>query len=312
MKIFSSHRRKLEPHRRFGGAKFRGQVKQAANYKRAFNPNPTRWTAFLVKIFRGHMAFWRNAGIIIFLIIFYYLVISSHFVVANIEVSGTQAVSPQLVADVVGKVGESRLFLIKKNNYFLLTPGRVNNLITTAIPEIKTTKTNRDWPNRIKIEVTERNPGFVIESSGNYFLVDDEGIVVKQIEVPGDLVVAHDQLTENFAQGEALNSKLAPFVISIIKQWRGKISIAIQAIKFPGKESSDVEFATANGWSVLFDTSRAVKSQLDGLAILLSHQISAKDQARLAYIDLRSNKWAYYCFKSTPCSQVAQPDNSTE
>ena len=307
MHIFSAHRKKLEPRRRFGGLKFRSQVKQAANYKRAFNPNPTPWLATLVKLVRGHRSFWRNISTAAILVLFYYLVISSHFVVTQIEVSGNLAVSPEYISDVIAHAGDSRTLLIKRNNYFLLTGGRVSAMLRAAIPEIKSVQTNRDWPNKIKIEITEHNPGFVIESNGNYFLVDDEGIIVKQVDSAGELVVAHDQLTENFAQGEGLNTKLAPFVISMLKQWPNKINVAIAAIKFPGKESTDVEFTTSGSWSVLFDTTRAVVSQLDGLAIILAHQISAKDQARLSYIDLRSNKWAYYCFKSTPCSQVAQP-----
>lgn len=307
MKIFSTHRKKLEPHRRFGGLKFRSQIKQAANYKRVFNPHPSRWMDFIRKLFRGHLALWRNAGIILFLIIFYYLVLSSRFVIANIEVNGTMSVNPQLIADVIYDAGNSRFFLIKKNNYFLLTQGRTARLLTAAIPEIKNIKTNRSWPNAIKIEVTEHVPGFVIESNGNYFLVDEEGVVVKQIDSPADLIVAHDQLTENFARGELLNTKLAPFVISIIKQWPTKINTPIASVKFPGKSSSDVEFGTQAGWNVLFDTSRAVVAQLDGLALILARQISTRDQARLAYIDLRSNKWAYYCFKLTPCSQIPQP-----
>ncbi len=310
MRIFSTHRKKLEPRRRFGGLKFRSKVKQAANYKRIFNPNPNHWTATLANLFKGHLALWRNLAIVLFLALFYYLVISTYFVVANIEVSGTQSVSAQLVADVIREAGNSRLFLIKKNDFFLLTPGRVNHLLTTAIPEIKYAKATRSWPNKIRIEVTEHNPGFVIDSNGNYFLVDDEGVIVKQVDSPDNLVIAHDQLTENFAQGEMLNTKLAPFVISMIKQWPSKVNTAVAAIKFPGKQSSDVEFVTAAGWSVLFDTSRAVVAQLDGLALLLGHTISARDQTRLAYIDLRSSKWQYYCFQSTPCSQIPQPDQT--
>jgi hypothetical protein len=57
---------------------------------------------------------------------------------------------------------------------------------------------------------------------------------------------------------------------------------------------------------VFFSTDRPVTNQLSNLSILLAKQIAAGDRARLAYIDLRLSKWAYYCFKATPCQQTDQ------
>jgi hypothetical protein len=62
----------------------------------------------------------------------------------------------------------------------------------------------------------------------------------------------------------------------------------------------------------MFDTTRSVITQLNDLSVLLNKQIAAKDRARLAYIDLRLAKWAYYCFKATPCHQeVIEPAETT-
>lgn len=307
MKIFSSHRRKLQPSRRFGGRVFKSKVKSAANYKRAWQAGSSSgWQKISRWFGRSNLAFWRNTGFAVLLVLFYFLVWSHHFVVSNISVIGNQAISTQQVIDAITQAGDSRLFLIKKNDYFLLTQGRVNHLLTQAIPEIKYVTSKRRWPNQIAITVHERIPGFVIASNGHYFLVDEEGVVVKPIGTPGTLVVAQDQLIEDFASNETLGNKLAPFILSMIKSWSAKVSTPIANVKFPGKASSDVEFGTTAGWSVIFDTNRSVVSELDNLALLLNKQISVKDQTRLSYIDLRLTKWAYYCFKASPCSQVPQ------
>jgi cell division septal protein FtsQ len=308
MKIFSTHRRKLEPNRRFGGRDFKNKIKSAANYKRAFNPNPTKWYEGLSGWFSGNFVMWRTVGVVVVFLLFYFMVFSSRLAVVNVEVKGNQDLSSEQVTQGVRSIGDSRLFFIKKNNYFFMSQGRVNAALTKLIPEIKEVHTNRSWPNKISVEVVERNPGFVIESNKSYFLVDDEGTVVKQVESPDKLLVAQDQLVENYAQGEALNTKLAPFVISMAKQWPGKVNAPIALVKFPGKASTDVEFATTGGWSVLFDTGRSVASQLNNLSLILNKQISAKDQTKLAYIDLRLVKWAYYCFKESPCQSKPSPD----
>ena len=148
----------------------------------------------------------------------------------------------------------------------------------------------------------------MIESNGNYFLVNDEGSVVSQIESPQKLLVVHDQLVENFVRGETLpNQKLAPFILSMNKSWSSKMSVGIDSVKFPGKSSNDVQFLTKAGWAVFFDTARPVSVQLASLAVILSKQIGQAKLAQLAYIDLRISKWAYYCFKESACEQKEQP-----
>jgi cell division septal protein FtsQ len=311
MKIFSTHRRKLEPSRRFGGLVFRNKIKEAANYKRTFDPNPRTWYNKLMARVGLASKLWRAFVGVAVVLIFYYLCISSKFVVTNVAVVGNSQVSTQAIQDVIGNAGSSRLFFIKKNSFFLLSQGRVNRLLTQALPTIKEASTDRIWPNQIKIEIKERVPGFVIESNGKYFLIDDEGIVVSQINEPENLLIVQDQLTENFGSNEALaNSKLATFVLSMNKQWSSKVAVPIASVKFPGKESTDVQFVSAEGWSVMFDTTRSVIIQLNNLSVLLNKQIPAKDRPRLAYIDLRLAKWAYYCFKATACNQKLQQETA--
>ncbi len=302
MRIFSSHRKKLEPRRRFGGREFKTKIKLAQSYKRVFNVG-----------FLGLAAkFWRSVAIVLFLILFYFLCISSRFVVTEVSVSGNIQVSTQQIQDTIASAGNARLFLIKKNNFFLMSQGRANRILTEALPTIKEISSyQRIWPNQVKFVVKERVPGFVIQSSNQYFLVDEDGVVVSQVTDAKNMLLVVDQLAEDFALGETLpNAKLAGFVVSLNRQWPGKISTPIVSVKFPGKGSSEVQFVSAEGWSVLFDTSRSVVTQLNSLAVLLNKQIPAKDRPRLAYIDLRLSKWAYYCFQASPCSQQAQPQDS--
>lgn len=306
MKIFSSHRRKLEPRRRFGGREFRSKVKSAANYKRTFNPIRSGFTAAEFLKVGGKT---KYLSFLFFAVLAYYLIISPRFLVSEINVSGNKDVSAQRITDAVSSGGKSRWFLIKKNNLVLLTQGRLNRLITQAIPTIKeVANVKRDWPNKISFEVVERNPGFVLESNNQYFLVDDEGTVISQVADPKGFLLVHDQITEDFALGEVMpNQKLATFVVSMSRQWNSKINVGITSVKFPGKSSSEVAFETTQGWSALFDTQRSVTSELEDLAVLLAKQVTAKDQPKLAYIDLRLDNRAYICFKQSVCTEQPQP-----
>lgn len=309
MRIFSKNR-KLEPRRRFGGQQFQNKIKEAANYKRMFNPHSGFSLTFMPGSTLPAKAT-KLAGGVLLLFIIYSLTISPTFLVTDVTVKGNRQVSRQQVEELLTTSG-SRFSPIKKNNFFLMSRGRVNNQLTSAIPTIKEVVSyHRSWPNKVSVEIVEHTPGFVIESDGRYFLVNEEGTVVSQVEDSQKLLVAHDQLTENFIRGEILpNQKLAMFIISMNKSWGSKVSVGIEFVKFPGKSSNDVQFVTKAGWEVLFDTARPVSVQLANLAVILSKQISPSQQVNLAYIDLRLSKWVYYCFKESPCQQKEQPQTA--
>lgn len=308
MQIFSTHRRRMDANRRYRGPEFKSKVRNAANYKRVFEYNPSKWYQGIGGWFRAKGALWRTLGLVGIGVLIYFMVISSSLSVTQVQVEGNSNIPSQKILEVFNEFGNSRAILIRRNNFFLLSQGRINTALSDRIPEIKAIESNRHWPNGITLKVTERNPGFVILSAGSYYLVDDEGIVVKAVEAPDGLLVVEDQLSEEFKSKEMLSTKLAPFMTSMQRQWQEKLSTPIVRAKFPGKASSEVEFVTGAGWSVLFDTARPAAGQLGSLLILLSQQISTRDQERLAYIDLRLSKWAYYCFKASPCEQEALPE----
>src|SRR3989344_4926493 len=192
MNIVSPYRRKLEPKRRFGGQQFQNRVKNAGSYKRLLNPG-----------FRFSTKFWKRFSIAVAGVIFYYMVVSSYFIVTNIEISGNTKVPTDAVVSAIRTGTDSRVFLVKRSHFFLMSEGRVNSALTAAIPNIKAIiNFNRSWPNKISLKVQEREPGFVIRSEGNYFLVDEDGTIVGQVDGPEGLLVAEDQIAENFARGD--------------------------------------------------------------------------------------------------------------
>src|SRR4029077_18786738 len=85
-----------------------------------------------------------------------------------------------------------------------------------------------------------------------------------------------------------------------------KMTIPLALAKIPGRGATEVEFVSSEGWSALFSTDRPVTNQLNNLSVLLNKQITASNRGKLAYVDLRLAKWAYYCYKATPCQQTDQ------
>lgn len=303
--------RKKSPVRRYVARDFQERIRQAKARRRIAKPidlsRKSRWAivlGFRSKLFR---LLWAG----IFALLVYLFVFSKLMIVSDVTVTGTARTTPDEIASVIRNMDKQRVFFIPSNNFFLLDRQRASDAVITAVPYVKEiTKFKRSWPNKVSIEVLERDPGFILESNNSRYLVDDDGVVVMTDPQDSGLPKVIDQVNENFDIGEPFpNPKSIAFILTMFKQWDSKVGIGLSEAKIPGKASSEVQFVTSEGWGVFFDTTRSVPGQLSSLTLILSKQISLKDRPNLSYIDLRLSKWAYYCFKNTPCveSQPIEP-----
>jgi cell division septal protein FtsQ len=308
--IFFRNNNRLDPRRRFGSREFQAKVKRQQTYRRVRKPidmaRKSKWLVILGFRSKVYRVIWIGA----ILVVAYFFVFSDYMVVSQVTVSGTNKIDPNQIQTIVSSLGSQRSFLIPKANFFLLTRSRLAESIKQVQPFVKdVVKYNRTWPNKATIEIAERDPGFIIQSGDKQFLIDDEGVIVTDEPNGANLPIVQDQVTENFDTGKTLdNTKLVAFILSAQKQWSDKIAPKIKETKIPGQAANEVQFVSDEGWGVFFDTTRSAGSQLSNLALILSKEIPAKNRLNLAYIDLRLSKWAYYCYKDTPCVAGAEID----
>ncbi|MBI4049669.1 MAG: FtsQ-type POTRA domain-containing protein [Candidatus Doudnabacteria bacterium] len=285
------------------------RLKEASSYKRAFGPSRVNFFHRLLLPSLSSRKI-KVLGSLVVLIALYYLVISDKLLISEAVLSGNSQVTQEAVNGVLDTNSNNRVFFVKKNHYFLMTHGRLNKLLTSSIPEVReVVKVNRKWPDKIEIEITERNPGFVLAVKDRKFLVDEEGVVLKQLNADEnkELFEVIDQSQDDeMVVGEVLsNPKLVAFILSMYRAWPGKMEPEITSVKISSKTTYETQFGTDSGWTVFFDINRSVSTQLNSLSLVLNKHITPKDKGRLAYIDMRSEKWIYYCFKNSPCSSQA-------
>jgi cell division septal protein FtsQ len=308
MKIFSPHRRKMEASRRFGSREFKNKIKKAQDYKRSFDPRNRGAMGELLHFLHLDSPLVALPTIGILGLAFYYLFVSSYFLVTDVQVVGAQQVPAEQIKAAIQSSANSRWLFIPKNHLLLMSESNTLEALAEEMPLIKEmAKYRRVWPNGVKMEIVERKPGFAFNVNGRSYMVDEEGVVVKELDGANGLVTVYDQVTEDISPGERLNNtKLVVFIMSALKHWPTKINTNIKEIKVPGKASTQVQIVSNEGWGVFFDTTRPVESQVSNLSLILNRQIPASNRLRLAYIDLRFDKWAYYCYKNSPCESQPQ------
>lgn len=309
MKIFSTHRRKIEPHRRYGSPDFKNKIKQAQNHKRTFPLRPGALGFFLSII---GLKSWVSRSLIALVIgsVVYFLFISPYFFITQVEVSGNSQIPTDQLVNVIKEKTSGRTFFIPQNHYLLFTQNRIAKVLSANFSIVKEiTKFDRHMPDKVEFQIAERQRGFALRSAERLYLVDDEGVIVKSIDSEGDLLVVLDQTNGEYHEGDRLSSKATGFILSMERSWSSKISTKITEIKLTTMTGSDAVFATTEGWNVFFDINTPVIIQLNSLALIVNKQVSSKDRGKLAYVDLRVSKVAYICYRNTPC--VERPQDTT-
>src|SRR5688572_27439435 len=112
MKIFSQHRKKIEPRRRFGARQFRDKLREAQTYQRI---SSARAETFWDKIFFAiglRSKWWRYSILIVLLLIFYFLVISNYFLVSEFVIAGNKELPASQIQEVLTISTNGRTWLI--------------------------------------------------------------------------------------------------------------------------------------------------------------------------------------------------------
>ncbi|MCX6810654.1 MAG: FtsQ-type POTRA domain-containing protein [Candidatus Berkelbacteria bacterium] len=227
--------------------------------------------------------FWGNIFLILLILVALWLIYySSFFKIKEIIIEGNTLVPSQQILNNV-TTGQ---------NIFRFSISSAQERIMESSPMIADVAIYRGIPNALKIVVLERKPQMVWLSAGNYYLVDDAGVVDKQISSDEfvNLIHVSDQKNMPVKIGEQLIS--AGF-ISFAENISNKFFI-ITNIHPTGyyitETTFDIYVQTDAGFYVKFDTIRNVDKQLENLKnIIIAYRPNIHE-----YIDVRINGWAYY------------------
>ena len=128
------------------------------------------------------------------------------------------------------------------------------------------------------------------------FYIDEQGIAFEQApQTSGSLVLLIKDYSEREyrLRKEIFEQRIVNF-ISQVKQGllgTGLIALDFNILSFPPK---DLKVMTSEGWYILFDLERDIKSQLSGLKAALEEKISEEERKNLEYVDLRIENRIYY------------------
>jgi cell division septal protein FtsQ len=129
----------------------------------------------------------------------------------------------QIICSDQNKIDEINKFLdIKNRNIFSVSPMQISKKLKEKFPEFAEIKVLREFPDSIIIKFIKRVPIAEFSSSGDYFVIDDEGIVLgysDNFERSNLTTISGLDINfKNLKSGQRIKSRKLNVALSLLRQ----------------------------------------------------------------------------------------------
>ncbi len=173
------------------------------------------------------------------------------------------------------------------NNIFEVNKKKIEDTITEELNWIKEVELSKIFPDKVIIKLIERKPSLKIVYKSEYFLVDDEGVVLDKISKENsdnynDLVLVKNAVNYNVAIGEKIAKKNVLSCVEIYKVFDSELKSIIKEARLENNISGDIVFCTNDRKEIIFGDSSDIAKKVEILKQLL------KEETNYTIMDLRS------------------------
>jgi cell division protein FtsQ len=204
---------------------------------------------------------------------------SDYFKVKNIDVQDNEHYKDEEVTALIPEVIGTNLFDINKKI--------VEDTIAEELDWVKDAELSKIFPDKLVIKLVERKPDLIIFYKDEYFLIDDEGVILDKIEIGnldvfGDLILVKNAVSYRINIGEKIAKKNVLSCADIYKAMDSQMRSMIKEARIEDNVSGDIVFETYDGREIIFGSGNEVIKKIEILKQLL------KEETDYTIIDLRS------------------------
>ncbi len=212
------------------------------------------------------------------------------------------------------------LLVFPKNNFFLVSSSDMEQSLLEAFPKLRSAEVLKQFPDRLKVTVSERDRIPLWCFAGNCFLLRDDGAAgdagfSEQAENEPFLFRIEDSGARDVSFGDrVLDGEVLSRILRIEQGIRESGIVAVvPRVVTPSRVSGEFRFTTLAGWDILVSTDPDPETTLASLRVILEKELPEDRQAKLRYIDLRTEKKAFYSFiQEEPSESDGEGEKSKE
>lgn len=210
----------------------------------------------------------------------YLFVLSPVFAIQSVEIKGASVVPVEEATRTAHEAAESRIGGMSVKSLVVADPERISDELKDSYGAVSKVSVTKKWPNKLTIELSERERSVVWKSKENLYLVDPSGTAYVQTPGQPEVTIIEDLTGLPVEVGKPVAGGSFIKIVGEIRQ--GLEAGGIRTPTFRVTETTfEVQAVAAEGYYILFDTTRPVASQIQAA-------LAAVKQARPAqYADVR-------------------------
>lgn len=195
-----------------------------------------------------------------------------------------------VVVDSAVSEANSEFEKLKGRNILTLRSADIEKEIISQFGDLANLKIVRGLPDTLKIQLEARQSKMVWQVEERNYLVDSQGLIIKEIQGESDLPKVKDNKNLPVLANQVVASEIfLNFIVEASSKFPEVVGSRISSFEV-NETIFQVDALTDQGWKVIFDTTRSVDSQLSGLKQFLSEH---KDEM-IEYADVRIEGKVYY------------------
>jgi cell division septal protein FtsQ len=253
---------------------------------------------------------WRGKLIAFLFFIFvsglaYFIFFSPYFSINKIEISGLEKINYDEIRAIVDEqVASHRFFIFSQNNIFIFDEESAKNTLNEKYA-LNLLKINKSLPGVIKVFLEEKKPALVWKTAEKFYLIDWEGMVIREIaetEVSGYLgnqpgakmaVVFDDSNASLAIKNKILTSEAVQAINDLQNNLSRTTRLIISNFSMANHNDSTIKVRTSEGWDTYFSLTNDLNAQIVKLSAFLVEK-NLEERKGLQYVDLRFEDRVYY------------------
>lgn len=243
---------------------------------------------------------------------FWVLFFSLFTQIKQVEILG-EAQEKERVREIIQDfLKEKRGKIFSQGNFFLFPEKKLERKLREQFPLLEKIETEKKFPEKLTLKITERKNVFIWCFDQNCFWVDGEGELffgpqaffeAEKTGYPVVLGQADDQrkIGENF-----FSPNLAIFLLDLKNILREEFSLERLVSVSPNLASEEIRVSFKEGWQVYFSLKKPALQQVEILREILEEKLKEVVWEKIDYIDLRLSGKAVFKLKNEPSGQSSE------
>ena len=181
---------------------------------------------------------------------------------------------------------------IASKSIFISSKHKIVENILREFSDIQKVSVNKDMPDTMRLQITERQPLAIFCQNKDCFFIDDEGIIFNLEENNLEtMTVFRKQSSQEVQLGEkVVDENIIDIFSKVQKSLRENFEIDIREMII----ANPLIFKTSENFDIYFDSEKDVDLQITKMNALLKNEIPENDRKNLDYIYLQYKDRAYY------------------